>query len=146
MNFEYPEDEEFFAKILCDGDIELFRQNFNDYFDFRDPLIKTREFKLIRNKVYEDLVKKYDGKCQLQIPGKCKTDKDFEIDHIIPLSSNQLNKEIRELKGVPGKKTATQSFGSNNKENLILACHACNGFKKNKIIPFRKTTNGIRFL
>ena len=53
------------------------------------------------------------------------------VDHMIPLSSNVLNKS----RGVPRvlpKKVATQSFGSNDQTYFLLACSACNGFKFNR--------------
>ena len=146
MKFDYPEDEEFFADILCDGDTKALEHKFKDYFDFRDPVTKRNEFNLTSKKICGELKIKYEGKCQLRLSPKCEADKNFQVDHIIPLSSNKLNKEIRKIKGPQGKKTSTQSFGSNHPKNLILSCSECNSFKMNKIIPFRKTTNGIKFL
>jgi len=52
---------------------------------------------------------------------------------MIPLSSNVLNKKLRGTKPEKGKKTPTQSFGSNNFANFILACRRCNAYKMNKI-------------
>jgi len=56
------------------------------------------------------------------------------VDHYIPLSTNELNKKLRNLKAEPGKKVKSQSFGSNDLDNFTLACSRCNGFKKHKII------------
>jgi len=58
----------------------------------------------------------------------------FAIDHIIPLSTNKLNKELRKVKPLPGRKVLTQSFGSNHINNLILACSKCNGYKKHRLL------------
>jgi hypothetical protein len=146
LKFQYVRDKEFFADILSDGDMVAFEKKFKDFFDFRDPKVKRKEFNVIRDRVFNKLIKKYGKKCQLQLSSDCKMSKKFAVDHIIPLSSNQLNKKIRKIKGVLRKKTQTQSFGSNLDKNLTLSCQKCNSLKHNKILPFRKSTNGISFL
>jgi 5-methylcytosine-specific restriction endonuclease McrA len=103
-------------------------------FDFRNPLIKRKEFNLIRNKVYKELVLNYGEKCQLNLCSDCSKEKVFDVDHFIPLSTNKLNKELRKLQPETGKKVVSQSFGSNDISNLRLACKRCNSFKKHKII------------
>lgn len=70
--------------------------------------------------------------CELKVHADC-TNKAEQVDHIISLSSNELNKKLRKIKGENGKKTPTQSFGSNNYVNFALACKRCNAFKKNAI-------------
>lgn len=69
----------------------------------------------------------------LQFPDFCEGNETLEVDHLIPLSSNVLNKTLRHLKAAKGKKVQTQSFGSNHPDNLILACTRCNAFKKNRM-------------
>lgn len=131
MNFEFSEDEEFFRKLLCKDKNVL-----NSYlylFDFREPKIKRSEFLSIRGKVLKNLIDNYGQKCMLKYPNRCTNSK-FVIDHLIPLSSNKLNKILRDILAEKGKKVKTQSFGSNHINNLILACSECNSFKKHKFL------------
>jgi 5-methylcytosine-specific restriction endonuclease McrA len=58
----------------------------------------------------------------------------WQLDHLIPLSSNELNKRLRALPRVGKAKVARQSFGSNHADNLILACKRCNAFKKHRLL------------
>jgi len=132
--FQYKADYKFFLDKLAGGDEELFKRKYLKLFDFRDPIIKRKEFNLIRNKVFKELVLKYGEKCQLKIHPDCSEEKKFDVDHFIPLSTNKLNKEIRNLQAEKGKKVASQSFGSNDISNFKIACKRCNAFKKHKII------------
>jgi 5-methylcytosine-specific restriction endonuclease McrA len=134
INFDYPEDQEFFAHLLAGGDIEKLQREYADLFDFRHPAVKRWEFDKTSKKVLQGLIEKYEGKCQLQIHPECNNDNGFDPDHIIPLSTNVLNKELRKMVGADGKKAETQSFGSNHLRNLTLACKRCNSYKKNKIL------------
>ncbi|NCB21061.1 MAG: HNH endonuclease [Clostridia bacterium] len=133
-NFQYKSDYNYFLKKLANGDKILFEKKFSKMFDFRSPLIKRKEFNLIRNKVYKELILKYGEKCQLNLCPDCGEIKKFDVDHFIPLSTNKLNKLLRNLKPEVGKKVASQSFGSNDVSNLRIACKRCNSFKKHKII------------
>jgi 5-methylcytosine-specific restriction endonuclease McrA len=129
LTFEYPEDERAFNERLSDcGGIE----NNRDLFDFRDPLKKRKEFNQIRNQVFEELKVRFGSSCLLKCHPDC-TNIGTEVDHLIPLSSNVLNKEIRNIKGENRKKVPTQSFGSNHRSNFILACSRCNAFKKHRL-------------
>ncbi|MFA4941135.1 MAG: HNH endonuclease signature motif containing protein [Patescibacteria group bacterium] len=132
--FQYKSDYNFFLNRLANGDEILFKKKFLKMFDFRSPFIKRKEFNLIRNKIFKELVAKYDKKCQLKIHPDCSKEEKFDVDHYIPLSTNQLNKSLRGLKPKVGKKIASQSFGSNNISNLRIACKRCNSFKKHKIL------------
>ncbi|MFA5163249.1 MAG: hypothetical protein WC441_01845 [Patescibacteria group bacterium] len=133
-NFQYKADYNYFLKKLADGDRILFKKKFLKMFDFRNPQVKRKEFNLIRNKVYKELVSKYGEKCQLNLCSDCSKIKSFDVDHSIPLSTNKLNKLLRKLEPEVGKKVASQSFGSNNILNLRIACKRCNSFKKHKIL------------
>ncbi|MBI2656917.1 hypothetical protein HYX03_04200 [Candidatus Woesearchaeota archaeon] len=138
MDFEFPEDEKFFRKLLCKD-----KNVFNSYlclFDFREPKIKRSEFCRIRNKVLKDLIDKYGQRCMLQYPNRCINSK-FVVDHLIPLSSNKLNKILRGILAEKGKKIKTQSFGSNHINNLIIACSECNSFKKHKFLNRKDIVN-----
>lgn len=134
ITFEYPEDREYFISLLAQGDSHFFEQNCLKYFDFRDPKIKRNEFNKIRQTVLKTLVQKYGLKCQLKLHPDCSKIKKFDIDHLIPLSTNELNKKIRKLKPENSKKVPTQSFGSNDINNLVIACSRCNAYKKHRII------------
>lgn len=132
MKFEYKEDQQFFEVLLCkDG------QSINDYskmFDFRNPPIKRAEFNKIKNHIMEVLISRHGSICMLDFDGICEIKSGLVIDHLIPLSTNKLNKDLRQMNSKKGKKVSSQSFGSNNIENFALACNNCNRFKKHKIL------------
>lgn len=132
--FQYKTDYKFFLDKLAGGDERLFKKKYSRMFDFRPPITKRKEFNLIRNKVFKELVLKYGEKCQLNIHPDCGQEKKFDVDHYIPLSTNKLNKNLRKIKPEIGKKVPSQSFGSNDISNLRIACKCCNSFKKHKII------------
>ena len=132
MKFDYPEDEAYFAALLC-----LPGESIADYanlFDAGKPKDKRAEFDQQRNNWLTLLTSKYGMRCLLQCPGRCNPESGFEIDHLIPLSSNKLNKELRGLKGGNGRKAPTQSFGSNHPDNLVLACKVCNNHKMHRFL------------
>ncbi|MFA6094836.1 MAG: HNH endonuclease signature motif containing protein [Candidatus Paceibacterota bacterium] len=134
LNFQYPEYQDFFAQLLCGGnDSKL--SKFKDYFDFQSPDLKREEFNQMRNKLYVELIKRDGFGCSLKIHPDCSKEKsDLVVDHVIPLSSNELNKKIRKTCAEKGKKVPTESWGSNYIGNLILACPRCNDFKKHKFL------------
>lgn len=134
MQFEYPEDRQFFANLLAEGNVNQLDVAYSDLFDFRHPAIKRFEFNKTRKKVLAELIEKHKGECQLRIHPECTNEGVFEPDHIIPLSSNTLNKELRHMKRASSAKVEPQSFGSNHHRNLTLACRKCNGFKKHRIL------------
>lgn len=134
MQFEHQEDRQFFADLLAEGDVNLLETAYSGLFDFRHPAIKRFEFNKTRKKVLAALIEQYNGECQLRIHPECTNNGIFEPDHIIPLSSNTLNKELRGMKRFSSAKVEPQSFGSNNARNLTLACRKCNGLKKHRIL------------
>lgn len=134
INFEYPEDREYFANLLANGDVEKLDKDFSDLFDFEHPAIKREKFNKIRKKILGKLLEKYGNECQLKIHADCSKVEKFEVDHIIPLSSNELNKKLRGMTRFSTEKVERQSFGSNHIKNLTLACKKCNSFKKHKFI------------
>jgi 5-methylcytosine-specific restriction endonuclease McrA len=129
MDFEYPEDKKYFDELF--DEIGRLKGNRN-LFDFRDQGLKRNEFNKIRNSILSDLIDKYGDTCQLKCHADC-SGVATEVDHLIPLASNVLNKELRKLKGKKGKKTPSQSFGSNHLSNFALACKRCNAFKKHRL-------------
>jgi 5-methylcytosine-specific restriction endonuclease McrA len=103
-------------------------------FDFRHPDLKRREFNARRGQLLAQLLTQYGQACQLQLPERCNLASGIAVDHLIPLSSNKLNKELRELSALPGRKVPTQSLGSNHIANLIVACSNCNNYKKHRLL------------
>ena len=132
--FNYKEDYDFFLDKLANGDITLFETKFQRLFDFRDPRTKRSEFSKIRNDLFKSLLNKYGEVCQLKLCADCSVIRKFDVDHYIPLSTNELNKKLRGLKPKDGKKVPSQSFGSNDISNLRIACSRCNAYKKHRII------------
>lgn len=127
--FEHIADREYFDNMLLSlGGVAANRE----LFDFRDPELKRSEFNRIRDNVFASLISRYSSTCQLCCHADC-TGIASQVDHLIPLSSNSLNKEIRGLRGGKGKKAPAQSFGSNDYGNLVLACARCNAFKKHRL-------------
>lgn len=133
MKFEYPEDENFFASILCDGDVDKLKSQFMFQFDFNDPATKRNAFDKLKGIMMKEVLKDREKKCQLKLVSDCNDDK-LVLDHMIPLSSNELNKHLRKMVVGGGKKVPSQSFGSNHPNNLLLACEACNNFKKHRFV------------
>lgn len=133
MLFEHIEDKTFFADLLCDGDKSILEDKYSSLFDFRNPLLKREEFNIKKKQWMQRIVEKRGEKCQLQLVPDCN-DVQLVLDHMIPLSSNELNKHLRNLKATAGKKVLSQSFGSNSLNNFVLACKACNNFKKHRFV------------
>ncbi len=133
-NFEYKADYYFFLEKLSNNNVPLFKKKYLKLFDFRDPKVKRKEFNQMRNKYFDLLIKKHGKNCQLKLCPNCSLVEKFDVDHFIPLSTNELNKKLRGLKPKNGKKVPSQSFGSNNIENLRIACKRCNAYKKHRII------------
>lgn len=132
--FEFPEDRLFFANLLTDGNIKELEMAYAECFDFRSPHMKRSEFNGLRRKIFPEIFKRDKGSCQLRLSCCTKDRGPFVIDHLIPLSSNKLNRKLRGQKQINGKKPKTQSFGSNNIKNLVLACESCNSFKKHRFL------------
>ena len=132
MIFKYEDDKQYFVELLGDFYSELF-------FDFRLPEIKRKEFKKIRNRFYENLKNNFGECCQLEYHNICDKTSGFAIDHLIPLSSNELNKKIRKIKPKDkNHKVVSESYGSNEICNLIIACNKCNNHKKHRIIDKKR--------
>ena len=129
------EDKEKIEKKFFDSlNLSLSEKNFDD----RDPLVKRKEFNSKRNKLLKQLLKERGAECQLKLFSQCEGS--LVLDHMIPLSSNALNKHIHNIGAERGKKVVTKSFGSNNPENLLLACAKCNDHKKHRFV--RKNSEG----
>ena len=135
MKFKYPEYEQFFRDLLCEVGEDL--SKYASLFDLREPPnVKRRELTRQKYKrAWNQLEEKYGRICQLQFVEGCEIHNPVAIDHVIPLSSNVLNKHLRKSKPlVAGKKVPTESFGSNDISNLVLACAKCNSNKKHRFL------------
>ena len=135
MKFKYPEYDQFFRDLLCEEGEDL--SKYVSLFDFREPpSIKRRELTGQQyERAWEELEKRFGHRCQLQYVEDCEIDNPVAIDHVIPISSNVLNKHLRKSKPlVAGKKVPTESFGSNDISNLALACAKCNSNKKHRFL------------
>lgn len=132
-SFEYPEDEQFFSSLLADGDKERLWAEFMRRFDFREPSLKRTVFDKLKKLVMEEMVQEGRTRCELHLVADCDN-QNLVLDHIIPLSSNELNKHLRKMTAPEGKKVPTQSFGANDRENFLVACAKCNNFKKHRFI------------
>ncbi len=131
MDFAFKEDQDYFEKLLCSESKTI--ENFMHLFDFRPVIEKRSEFNKHRNKLKEKLISIHGAECMLKL-SKCDMNSGIAIDHLIPLSTNLLNKSLRKLVPLKGKKAPTQSFGSNHIDNLVIACSNCNNHKKHRIL------------
>lgn len=129
--FEFKEDMEYFEKLLCSGSQTI--DQYIHLFDFRSADEKRKQFNKEKSKLKEELISKDGGKCMLKL-SMCDINSGITIDHLIPLSTNQLNKSLRKISPLKAKKVATQSFGSNHIDNLVIACANCNNHKKHRIL------------
>jgi 5-methylcytosine-specific restriction endonuclease McrA len=131
MKFIYIEDKIYFKSLLQDVNEETF----TSLFDISSPVDKRKAFNKNKKAIFDRLNVIQKDVCLLGFKVICDTTKGFEIDHIIPLSSNILNKTLRHMKAVEkGKKVQSESYGSNHMNNLILACKACNQHKKHRLL------------
>lgn len=132
-SFEYPDDEQFFASLLSEGNKEALRAEFMHKFDFREPSLKRAVFDKLKRLVMEEMAQEGRTKCELHLVADCDS-QNLVLDHIIPLSSNELNKHLRRMTAPQGKKVPAQSIGANHRENFLVACAKCNNFKKHRFI------------
>lgn len=98
--FDNPEDKDHFDYVLQDiGGVDT-----NSHlFDFRDPDLKHKEFNAIRDAVFAELQRRYGTGCQLCCHEDCGGVGSV-VYHLIPLSSNVLNKTLRGMKATADKK------------------------------------------
>lgn len=129
LEFEFLEDRLFFENLFREiGPLD----SWEHLFDFTRLDQKRANFKKLRNQALSKLMVYSGSTCLLAYPDICTVIPEA-IDHIIPLSSNILNKR-RGVKAKPGKKVQTQSIGSNHPDNFALACARCNNHKKHRFL------------
>ncbi len=139
MVFECTEDEQYFKKLLGARDLEPYAA----LFDFRPVAVKRAEFNRLHIQLYQKLVERDGRRCAWHLVDDCEQDNHLAIDHLVPLSSNKLNKDLRRMQPSRGKKVPTQSLGSNNPANLVLACAKCNNHKKHRLLDIRQFIRGL---
>jgi 5-methylcytosine-specific restriction endonuclease McrA len=104
-----------------------------DLFDFETPSSVKRA---ITSKRADVFLFRGTDRCMLEMPphvstrgrSVCCTGRAEVVDHVVPLSSNRLRKELR-VAAEPGRKVPTQEIGSAHMSNLVGACKACNNRK-----------------
>jgi ribosomal protein L44E len=123
--FKYKKDKQYFVDLIADGNTTVLEKKYSNLFDFRSLSVKRAEYNAHKQELFNILFKRANGICQI-----CKSAKGVEIDHIVPLASNQLNKKLRKMRPIKinGKlrKVPSESYGSNKLVNLQLACRPCN--------------------
>ena len=129
LQFEFLEDRLFFEILFQDVG---FLDSWAHLFDFTHQDQKRASFNKIRNQAFSKLMAQPKPICYLAYPDICTVIPEA-IDHIIPLSSNILNK-LRGVEAKSGKKVRTQSIGSNHPHNFALACARCNNHKKHRFL------------
>jgi 5-methylcytosine-specific restriction endonuclease McrA len=135
MDFKYKGDKIFFKNLFDFVDDNIF----SSIFDFSEPIEKRKKFNKIKKKFYNQLMLKQQGECYLSFDSICDVSKGYQIDHMIPLSTNTLNKNLRNLKSTDkNKKVQSESYGSNHINNLMLTCKSCNQKKKHTILTVEK--------
>lgn len=131
MKLKYKEDWDYFKINLDFVKDEIF----NTLFDDTDSLEKRKQYNIIKKQVYKELMDDQKGDCYLNIDGICNISSGYQIDHIIPLTTNILNKKLRNMKSEDrSKKVPSESYGSNHINNLILTCKSCNQHKKHRLL------------
>jgi hypothetical protein len=85
LSFKYLEDKQWFDLLLQGV------ENRENLFDFRDPQIKREEYNLIKHQLKLAKIAKIGKVCELHIAGVCDLSSGLVLDHLIPLSSNELN-------------------------------------------------------
>jgi 5-methylcytosine-specific restriction endonuclease McrA len=105
-----------------------------DLFDFDRP---TSVKRALTAKLPDVVHFRGTDRCMLEMPphvntrgrSVCCTGRADVVDHVVPLSSNRLRKELR-VAAEPGRKVPTQEIGSAHMSNLVGACKACNRRKQ----------------
>jgi len=115
-------------------------------------LEKCRDFERIRSERFAQLSRQFGARCLLQFAPDCDPAGGLVVDHLIPISSNKLNKRLRAAsarRDASGllRKAPPQSFGSNHPRNCVLACHNCNSLKQNGFldpVTYRRVITEMR--
>jgi 5-methylcytosine-specific restriction endonuclease McrA len=109
-------------------------KDYPDLFDFETPSkIKRTQtaslLEVIKYRGTDSCMIAYEGSWVNTRGNTCSCSGKAEVvDHLIPISSNRVRKELG-VKPLPGKKVESQEIGSAHISNLILACAACNSRK-----------------
>lgn len=107
-NFQFQEDLYFFEKLLCQNSETI--ESYIHLFDFHPVTEKRKEFNRLRKHILVEFSNKYGSICQLNYSKNCDINSGLAIDHLIPLSTNELNKALRQIKPLEGRKVISQSI------------------------------------
>ena len=109
-------------------------EDYPELFDFETSSKKKRAQtaslpEVIKYRGIDSCMIAYEGSWENTRGNTCSCSGKAEVvDHLIPISSNRVRKELG-VKPLLGKKVASQEIGSAHISNLILACAACNSRK-----------------
>jgi hypothetical protein len=148
LEFQHPKYRAFFERMLCrDGETLAI---YADLFDLGPVPAKRSAFARIRTARLNQLVERFGRVCMLRFAPDCNVASGLCLDHLVPLSSNKLNRELlaaSTFHDADGnfRKAPTESFGSNGSRNLILACTNCNSFKQNKFLDSATVARALRY-
>ena len=131
VNFRDEQEKQFFMELLCSDQDSI--NDFGYLFDFREPKDKRSEFNRKRSRILAFLIDTEGANCILHF-GNCDLKSGYNIDHIIPISTNIINKHVHKMPAEKGKKVKTESYGSNDIYNLRIACQNCNLEKKHRFL------------
>jgi hypothetical protein len=117
------QDDPEFLDLFKHRDVFLLRKKYPILFDNRPITDKRYEFNINKNELKRQIIERDGDKC------KVCGNKGEQVDHVIPLANNKFNKE-KGMKPIRKegklKKVPSESFGSNNIENLRWVCEFCN--------------------
>jgi hypothetical protein len=148
LELPHPKYRLFFERMLCRNGETL--EIYADLFDFGSVRAKRSAFARIRTARLNELVDRFGSICMLQFAPDCNVASGLCLDHLIPLSSNKLNKELlgtTTFRDADGnfRKAPTESFGSNAPRNLVLACTNCNSFKQSKFLDCATIARALQY-
>jgi len=132
MKFQFEEDRMFFERLLCTDGESL--ENFSSMFDFRPLAVKKEEYNDRKDDLLKQMIEQGKKECFLSFHHVCNPNSGITLDHFIPLSTQELNKELRKMKPSGYKLVPSQSFGSNHVDNLILVCNECFHHRKHRFV------------
>ena len=92
LEFQNSKYRAFFEQLLCEAgeDLDLYA----DLFDLGPVAPKRSAFGRIRNARLRALIGRFGRFCMLRFAPDCDVASGLCVDHLIPLSSNKLNKDL----------------------------------------------------
>jgi hypothetical protein len=148
LELPHPKYRLFFERMLCRNGETL--EIYADLFDFGPIRAKRSAFASIRTARLNELVDRFGSICMLQFAPDYNVASGLCLNHLIPLSSNKLTKELlgaTTFRDADGnfRKALTESFGSNAPRILVLACMNCNSFKQSKFLDCATIARALQY-